>query len=67
MEQRIGVTMDKVKRNIEAGEFIRADKGRPETLLSLIRNQQVRGSNPRAGSNDFKGLAAGPHPAVLAV
>ena len=33
-----------------------------ETLFVLIRNQQARGSTPRAGSSEIKGLAyeAGP-------
>ena len=49
--------MGNVKRFIESGEYLRAGKGQPETLLSLIRNQQARGSNPRAGSINIKGLA----------
>ena len=57
MEQRIDVTICKVKINIDAGEFIWADRGRSETLLSLIRNQQAGGSTPPAGSSEFKGLA----------
>ena len=41
--------MEKVKRLFRLDELSRKDMGQPETLLSLIRNQQVRGSNPRAG------------------
>jgi hypothetical protein len=49
--------MQKVKVIFDAGEFLRAGKGRSETALSLIRNQQARGSTPRAGSREIRGLA----------
>jgi hypothetical protein len=57
LEQRIGVMMQKVKRFFSLDEFSRRGKGRPETSFSLIRNQQVEGSNPPAGSRDIKELA----------
>jgi len=31
---------------------------RNSSLLTLLRNQQVGGSSPPVGSNDFKGLRA---------
>lgn len=54
--------MHKVKVFYRLDEFYWRGKGRPETLSALIRNQQARGSTPRAGSKEIKGLAdkAGP-------
>ena len=49
--------MGNVKNISKAGEYLREGLRQPETLLSLIRNQQVRGSNPRAGSRIIKRLA----------
>jgi hypothetical protein len=46
-----------VKGFFELNEFSRRVKGRPETMFALIRNQQARGSTPRAGSSEIKGLA----------
>jgi len=54
--------MQNVKKIYHSGDFSREGKGRPETLFSLIRNQQARGSTPRAGSSENKGLAITANP-----
>ena len=43
--------MHKVKGFYRLDEYYWRGKGRPETLSALIRNQQARGSTPRAGSS----------------
>ena len=49
--------MHKVKGFYRLDEFYWRGKKRPETLSALIRNQQARGSTPRAGSSENNGLA----------
>jgi hypothetical protein len=45
--------MQKVKRFFRLDNFSWEGKGRSETVFSLIRNQQVEGSNPPAGSRNY--------------
>jgi hypothetical protein len=54
--------MYKVKGFIGLEELPRRGMERSETLFVLIRNQHARGSTPRAGSNEIKGLAVWANP-----
>ena len=54
--------MQKVKIFYHSGDFSRHGMGRSETLSALIRNQQARGSTPRAGSSEINGLAQKANP-----
>ncbi len=47
--------MQNIKRFFRLAENLWKDKKRHETYFVLIRNQQVRGSTPRAGSS-FPGI-----------
>ena len=57
--------MHKVKIFYRLDEFYWRGKERPETLFALIRNQQARGSTPRAGSSEIKGLAILADPIIV--